>query len=128
MEQMLAEVQPSVSHKVWRTTKRARSRERQGGDDDPRDSLMRDVDLPRGDERGLVVDRDRVYELNGEGSRTLAAVGTFHVVPEQELDTDHDIRTRRNGQARAWCRNRNVHRSSRVRSRNSQRDDSRSKK
>jgi hypothetical protein len=66
MEQMLAEVQPSVSHKVSRTTKPARSCGRQRGDDDPRDSLMRDVDLPRGDERGLVVDRDRVYELNGE--------------------------------------------------------------
>jgi hypothetical protein len=29
----------------------------------PRDGLMRDLDLPRGDERELVVDRDRVYEL-----------------------------------------------------------------
>jgi hypothetical protein len=27
---------------------------------DPRDALMRDLDLPRGDERELVVDRDRV--------------------------------------------------------------------
>ena len=59
-------------------------------DHDPRDGLMFDVDLPRGDERELVVDRDRVYELNGEDSRTLAAVGTFRVVPEQDLDLDHD--------------------------------------
>ena len=44
--------------------------------------------LPRGDARELVVDRDRVYELNGEDSRTLAAVGTFRVVPEQDLDID----------------------------------------
>jgi hypothetical protein len=66
------------------------SDKRDRGDDDPRDSLMRDLDLPRGDERELVVDRDRVYELNGEDSRTLAAVGTFRVVPEQGLDTDHD--------------------------------------
>ena len=51
---------------------------------------MHDLDLPRGEERELVVDRDRVYELNGEDSRTLAAVGTFRVVPEQDLDTDHD--------------------------------------
>ena len=36
---------------------------------DPRDGLMRDLDLPRGDERELVVDRDRVYELDGEDSR-----------------------------------------------------------
>jgi hypothetical protein len=59
-------------------------------DDDPRDSLTHDLDLPRGDEREIVVDRDRVYELNGEDSRTLAAVGTFRVVPEQDLDTEHE--------------------------------------
>jgi hypothetical protein len=59
-------------------------------DHDPRDGLMHDVDLPRGEERELVIDRDRVYELNGEDSRTLAAIGTFRVVPEQDLDTDHD--------------------------------------
>jgi len=57
---------------------------------DPRDGLMRDLDLPRGQERELVVNRDRVYELNGEDSRTLAAVGAFRVVPEHDLDTDHD--------------------------------------
>ena len=57
---------------------------------DPRDSLMHDLDLPRGEERELVVHRDRVYELNGEDSRTLAAVGTFRVVPEQDLDTDNE--------------------------------------
>jgi hypothetical protein len=59
-------------------------------DHDPRDALMHQLDLPRGEERELVVDRDRVYELNGEDSRTLAAVGTFRVVPEQDLDTEHD--------------------------------------
>ncbi len=57
---------------------------------DPRDGLMHDLDLPRGEERELVVDRDRAYELNGEDSRTLAAVGAFRVVPEQDLDTDHE--------------------------------------
>jgi hypothetical protein len=57
---------------------------------DPRDGLMRDLDLPRGDERELVVDRDRVYELDGEDSRTLAAVGAFRVVPEHDLDIPHD--------------------------------------
>jgi hypothetical protein len=46
------------------------------------------LDLPRGEERELVVDRDRVYELNGDDSRTLAAVGSFRVVPEQELEID----------------------------------------
>ena len=55
------------------------ARDREGGDGparvyegrdrdevDPRDGLMRDLDLPRGEERELVVDRDRVYELDGE--------------------------------------------------------------
>ena len=51
---------------------------------------MHDLDLPRGEERELAVDRDRVYELNGDDSRTLAALGTFRVVPEQELDTCQD--------------------------------------
>jgi hypothetical protein len=57
---------------------------------DPRDGLMRDLDLPRGDERELVVDRDRVYELDGEDCRTLAAVGAFRIVPEHDLDLPHD--------------------------------------
>jgi hypothetical protein len=52
--------------------------------------LIHDLDLPRGEERELVVDRDRVYELNGEDSRTLATVGTFRVVPEKDLDTNGD--------------------------------------
>jgi hypothetical protein len=56
---------------------------------DPRDGLMRDLDLPRGDERELVVDRDRVYELDGDDSRTLAAVGAFRIVPECHLDVPH---------------------------------------
>jgi hypothetical protein len=63
--------------------------ERDRSDHDPRDSLMHDLDLPRGEEREVVVDRDRVYELNGEDSRTLAAVGAFRVVPEHDLDIDH---------------------------------------
>src|SRR5438270_13381573 len=57
---------------------------------DPRDGLMRDLDLPRGDERELVVDRDRVYELDGKDSRALATVGAFRVVPEHDLDLPHD--------------------------------------
>jgi hypothetical protein len=61
---------------------------RDRADRDPRDGPMHYLDLPRGEERELVVDRDRVSELNGEDSRTLAAVGTFRVVPEQDLDID----------------------------------------
>ena len=64
--------------------------ERDRDDHDPRNGLMHDLDLPRGEDRELVVHRDRVYELNGEDSRTLAAVGTFRVVPEQDLDVEHN--------------------------------------
>jgi hypothetical protein len=59
-------------------------------EDNSRDSLLRDLDLPRGEERELVVDRDRLYELDGDDSRTLAAVGAFRVVPEHDLDVDRD--------------------------------------
>jgi len=64
--------------------------DRDRDDPDARDGLMRDLDLPLGEERELVVLRDRVYELNGDDSRTLAAVGTFRVVPEHDLAVDHD--------------------------------------
>ena len=57
---------------------------------DPREALVRDLDLPRGDERELVLDRDRVYELDGDDSRTLAVVGAFRVVPEHDLDLPPD--------------------------------------
>lgn len=46
--------------------------ERDRDDDDLRHGLMRDLDLPRGEERELVVDRGRGYELNAEDSRTLS--------------------------------------------------------
>ena len=64
------------------------ARDRDGND--PREALMRDLDLPCGDERELVVDRERVYELDGEDSRALAAVGAFRIVPEHDLDLPHD--------------------------------------
>ena len=35
-------------------------------DHDPRNGLMHDLDLPRGEARELVVDRERTYELNGD--------------------------------------------------------------
>lgn len=57
---------------------------------DPREAVMRDLNLPRGDEREFVVDRDRVYELDGEASRALAAVGAFRIVPEHDLDLPHE--------------------------------------
>ena len=69
---------------------RARVYDERDREDDPREGLMRDLDLPRGEERELVVHRDHVHELHGEDSRTLAAVGAFRVVPEHDLDIDRD--------------------------------------
>jgi hypothetical protein len=69
---------------------RARVYDERDRDDDPREGLMRDLDLPRGEERELVALRDRVYELDGQDSRTLAAVGAFRVVLEHDLDIDHE--------------------------------------
>ncbi len=62
--------------------------------DDPRDALLNDLDLPRGHRRELVRDRDRVYEINGVESRTLATIGAFRVVAERDLN---DPRNERHG-------------------------------
>jgi hypothetical protein len=72
------------------------SRDRSGtgraaGASDPRNAFLRDVDLPRGDERAIVRDRDREYRLRGSESRTLSAVGSFRVVMARDL-RDHDER------------------------------------
>jgi hypothetical protein len=53
---------------------RARVYDERDRDDDPREDLMRDLDLPRGEELEMVALRDRVCELDREDSRTLAAV------------------------------------------------------
>jgi len=57
---------------------------------DPRDVFMRDLDLPRGQERELVHDRERDYTLNGSESRTLSTVGAFRVVSERDLRDPRD--------------------------------------
>ena len=54
---------------------RERNRDRDR-DRDPRDPFVKGLDLPRGLEREIVLDkRDRTYELNGEDCRTMATVG-----------------------------------------------------
>ncbi len=53
--------------------------------EDPRDAFLERLELPRGHERELVVDRDHVYELDGDESRSLAAIGAFRVIPEHDL-------------------------------------------
>ncbi len=75
----------------WRDERDRDSRER--SDDrtvDPRDVFLRDLDLPRGLERGLVRDRDRDYTLNGSESRTLSTIGAFRVVAERDVRDPRD--------------------------------------
>jgi hypothetical protein len=57
---------------------------------DRRDVFTKDLDLPRGHKRELVRERDRVYEINGAESRTLATVGAFRVVSESDLPDPRD--------------------------------------
>jgi DNA-binding PadR family transcriptional regulator len=52
---------------------------------DPRDVFLEGLDLPRGLEREIVLDRNHRYELNGEDSRRLATAGAFRVVPDRDL-------------------------------------------
>ncbi len=55
----------------------------------PRDVFTKDLDLPRGRERRPVLERHRIYEIDGAESRALATVGAFRVVAETDL---HDLR------------------------------------
>jgi hypothetical protein len=64
-----------------------RDREREARDrtTDPRDVFAAHIELPRSQDRELVLDgRDR-YELNRDDVRTLSTVGAFRVVPERQL-------------------------------------------
>jgi hypothetical protein len=44
---------------------------------------MRDVELPRGEEREIVRDRDREYSLCGAVTHTPSTVGAFRIVDER---------------------------------------------
>jgi hypothetical protein len=59
-----------------------------GYDHDPRDPFVHDLELPRDREREFVLDCDRVCELDGEGTRTLAAAGVFRIVAVRDLPFD----------------------------------------
>ena len=63
--------------------------ERQASND-PCDALTRDLDLPRGLDRERVRSRGLDYELRGSEVRTLAAAGTFRVVPAADLRDLYD--------------------------------------
>lgn len=63
--------------------------------DDPRDAFTKDLELPRGEARRLVRERDRVYEINGLKSRLLGTIGTFRIIAETDLCLDRKDDTRR---------------------------------
>ena len=71
------------------------TRDREERSDDPRDVVTRGLDLPKREERELVLVRDRTYELNGPESRTLATVGAFRVVRSEDLRDLADERAMR---------------------------------
>lgn len=52
---------------------------------DPRDALTRNLSLPRGPARERIRIRGHEYELRGSEVKTLAAAGTFRVVPAADL-------------------------------------------
>ena len=55
---------------------------------DPRDVFTRDLDLPRGMEREHVYVHGEEYRLRGSEVRALATIGTFRVVPANDLRDD----------------------------------------
>lgn len=69
---------------------RDRDRDGRDRDFDPRDVFLDGIELPRGLDREVVLDGDERYELNGDDSRTLAAVGAFRVVAERDLQGRRD--------------------------------------
>jgi hypothetical protein len=69
---------------------RERDRDTRERDHDPRDVFLRDLDLPRGLEREIVIDGDHRYELNGDESWSLATVGAFRVVSDRDLRDPRD--------------------------------------
>lgn len=67
-----------------------RDRDARERNSDPRDAFVDGLELPRGLEREIVLDGEHRYELNGDDSRTLAAVGAFRVVAERDLRNPRD--------------------------------------
>jgi len=61
------------------------ARERPSAEDEAREVFSRGLDLPRGPGRERVRIHSHEYKLHGSEVRTLATVGTFRVVPAEEL-------------------------------------------
>ena len=70
---------------------RARNHDSRERGRDARDVFLDGLELPRGLEREVVLDRDHRYEINGDESRTLAATGAFRVVSERDLSDPRDV-------------------------------------
>src|SRR5437879_1653850 len=71
---------------------RDRDRDQRDQEIDPRDVFLDGIELPRGPEREIVLDGKDRYELNGDDSRSLAAVGAFRVLSERDLRDPRDER------------------------------------
>lgn len=69
---------------------RDRDREERDRHDDPRGVFAAHLDLPRGQERELVLDGHHRYEFNRDDGHVLAAIGAFRVVPERHLADGRD--------------------------------------
>jgi hypothetical protein len=67
-----------------------RERDRDPRDCDRRDVFLEGLERPRGLEREVVVDGDHRYGLNGDDSRSLAAVRAFRVSAERDLRDPRD--------------------------------------
>jgi hypothetical protein len=78
---------------------RERDRDPRDRGHDPPDVFLESLDLPRGLEREIVLDRDHRYELNREDVRTLATTEAFRVVSESRISIAQRRGTRINGQA-----------------------------
>jgi hypothetical protein len=51
-------------------------------DRDPRNVFTTDIDLPRGQDRQPVRERERLYEIDGTESRMLGTIGRFGLYPK----------------------------------------------
>ena len=53
----------------------------------PRDTFLRALDLPRGEDREIVRDRDHEYTQRGSETRSLSTIGAFRVAGSADDDT-----------------------------------------
>jgi len=81
-------------HRYEDTRERDRDPNDRDADSDPRDVFVADLELPRGDEREIVVDGRDQYELNGDETRSMATIGAFRVIDARDLRDPRDDESR----------------------------------